>query len=227
MQRAAMRSAIAVSILALLASCGGGGGNTPGSSTAGGASTSASDIPTQPQAVRLLAQASFGATSSEIDHLTASGASAWIDEQFGKPQTLHRSYMDSIAAAGTSLSQNNFLESFWQQAVTGEDQLRQRVAFALSQIFVVSFQDSNVANFPRGVASYYDMLAADAFGNYRQLLEDVSLHPMMGIYLTSLRNQKESGSRVPDENYAREVTQLLSIGPYELNQDGSLKLIDN
>lgn len=223
MQHAAMRSAIAASVLALLASCGGGGGN----GNAGGTTTSVSDIPTQTQAARMLSQATFGTASSDIDHLAASGYSAWIDEQFGKPQTLHRTYMDSIAANGTSLSQNNFFESFWQQAITGDDQLRQRVAFALSQIFVISFQDSTVANFPRGVASYYDMLEADAFGNYRQLLEDVTLHPMMGIYLTSLHNQKESGTRVPDENYAREVMQLLSIGLYQLNQDGSLKMIDN
>lgn len=221
----AMRSMIAASVIALLASCGSGGSNN--GSTAGGSTTSPADIPTQPQAARMLAQATFGASAQDIDHLTAAGYSAWIDEQFGKPQTLHRNYMDSITAGGTSLSQNNFFESFWQQAITGDDQLRQRVAFALSQIFVISFQDSTVANYPRGVASYYDMLAADAFGNYRQLLEDVTLHPMMGIYLTSLHNQKESGSRVPDENYAREVMQLLSIGLYQLNQDGSLKMVDN
>ena len=135
--------------------------------------------------------------------------------------------MDSIAATlqgDTKLNQNNFFESFWQQAVTGDDHLRQRVTFALSQIFVVSFQDSTISNYPRGVASYYDMLATNAFGNYRNLLEAVSLHPMMGIYLTSLHNQKESGSRVPDQNYAREVMQLMSIGLYELNADGSQKL---
>ena len=221
----AMRSMIAASVLALLASCGSGGSNT--GSTAGGTTTSPADIPTQPQAARMLAQATFGATPQDIDHLTAAGYSAWIDEQFGKPQMLHRNYMDSITTSGANLSQNNFFESFWQQAIMGEDQLRQRVAFALSQIFVISFQDSTVANYPRGVASYYDMLAADAFGNYRQLLEDATRHPMMGIYLTSLHNQKESGSRVPDENYAREVMQLLSIGLYQLNQDGSQKLVDN
>lgn len=224
MHHVKIRVALAASALLLLASCGGGSGGSTSSTSApvtGG-------VPTQPQASRLLAQATFGATMPEIDTLTSSGYNAWLEDQFAKPQTLHRSYMDSMAAStGQSATQNHFYESFWQQAATGEDQLRQRITFALSQMFVVSFQDSTVANTPRGVASYYDMLATHAFGNYRNLLEAVSLHPMMGIYLTSLRNQKESGTRVPDENYAREVMQLFSIGLVELNQDGSLKMIDN
>ena len=183
--------------------------------------------PTAEKAARFLAQATFGPSSSSIDQVTTAGYAAWLDSQFAKPQKLHRNYMDGIAPSlpsGTKLSQNQFFESFWQQAVAGDDQLRQRVTFALSQIFVVSFQDSNISNYPRGVASYYDVLATNAFGNYRNLLEAVSLHPMMGIYLTSLHNQKESGSRVPDENYAREIMQLMSIGLYEINQDGSIKI---
>lgn len=217
-------------LLALLASCGGGGGS--GTNSGGGTSVAPPVVvvpPTQAQASRILGQATFGATTADINSMVASGYSSWIDTQFTLPQTLHRTYMDSISAtlpAGTTINQNQFFESFWQQAVTGQDQLRQRMAFALSQIFVVSFQDSTVANFPRGVASYYDTLGSDAFGNFRKLLEDVTLHPMMGIYLTSIRNQKESGTRTPDENYAREVMQLLTIGLYDLNPDGTLKLID-
>lgn len=177
----------------------------------------------------MLGQASFGANSGDINSVVNNGYPAWIDAQFKLPQSLHRNYMDGIVTslpAGSILSQNQFFESFRQQTVNGEDQLRQRVAYALSQIFVVSFLDSNVNNYPRGVASYYDTLATQAFGNYRDLLEAVSLHPMMGIYLTSLRNQKESGARVPDENYAREVMQLFSIGLIELNQDGTPKLVN-
>lgn len=181
--------------------------------------------PSPSQAVRFLQQSTFGANSSEITSLSNTGFSNWLNTQFNISQTLHRNYMDKIAATlpkGVSdLNQNHFFESFWQQAINGEDQLRQRVAFALSQILVVSFQDSGVANYPRGVASYYDTLNTHAFANYRQLLEAVSLHPVMGVYLTSLRNQKESGTRVPDENYAREVMQLFSIGLYKLNLDGS------
>lgn len=181
-----------------------------------------------PQAARFLNQATFGATSKEINSLSSVAYSTWIENQFSKSQNLHRTYMDS-AAAGlpkgiNELNQNYFFESFWQQVTNGEDQLRQRVAFALSEIMVISFQDSGVANYPRGVASYYDTLMTHAFGNYRNLLEAVTLHPMMGIYLTSIKNQKATGNSVPDENYAREVMQLFTIGLYQLNLDGSLKM---
>ncbi len=182
-------------------------------------------LPTATQASRFLHQATFGATENTINSVVSTGYSNWIDSQFSIQQTSHRAYMDTVAAGlsnGISgLNQNHFFESFWQQSTNANDQLRQRVGFALSQIIVTSFQDSSVVNYPRGVAAYYDTLNTHAFGNYRQLLEAVSLHPMMGIYLTSLRNQKESGTRVPDENYAREVMQLFTIGLYKLNLDGS------
>lgn len=180
-------------------------------------------------ASRLLAQGSFGATDAEINYATRYGYGAWVDRQFTLPQTSHVSYMNGLKArlpAGTSLNQGHFLESFWKQAVTGEDQLRQRVAFGLSQIFVVSFVDGAVFNYPRGVASYYDMLGTHAFGNFRDLLEAVTLHPMMGLYLGTWRNEKESGTRIPDQNYARELMQLFTIGLYELNPDGTRKLVD-
>ncbi|MFZ6645371.1 DUF1800 domain-containing protein [Undibacterium sp. TJN25] len=240
MLKLAMRATLAAVFLLSLASCGGGGssgsstaGANPGSPTgttppSGGSSDPVTvPAPTSAQASRFLEQASFGPTSADIAAVSTGGYSAWLDAQFIKPQKLHRSYMDSISATlttGQTLSQNNFFESFWQQAVTGDDQLRQRVAFALSQVFVVSFLDSTVANFPRGVASYYDMLGTNAFGNFRDLLQAVTLHPMMGIYLTSMRNQKESGARIPDQNYAREVMQLCTIGLYQLNQDGTVKM---
>lgn len=239
MQSPRFRTALSIAALALLASCGGGGGSgssigadaNAGMGGIGGIGSiagTAADMPSIPQASRMLAQATFGATTADIDRMNASGYTAWIEDQFAKPQALHRSYIDSITATlGTAATQNHFQESFWQQAVTGEDQLRQRMAFALSQIFVVSVLDSSVNSYPRGVASYYDTLAAHAFGNFRNLLEAVALHPMMGIYLTSMRNQKESGTRVPDENFAREVMQLLTIGLNELNVDGSVKMIDN
>jgi uncharacterized protein (DUF1800 family) len=216
-----------------MSSCGGGGGGGDGGTPAPGptpasAATPKNDIPSRVEASRMLGQATFGPTVADIDHLTATGYRAWLAEQFGKPQKSHRTYIDAVtAASGGPATQNHFFASFWQQAATGEDQLRQRVTFALSQIFVISFQDGTLAGQPRGVAAYYDTLAAHAFGNYRDLLEAVSRHPMMGIYLSALRNRKEAGARVPDENYAREVMQLLSIGLYELNQDGSPKLRDN
>lgn len=214
-----------VAVLTLvLAACGGGG-----EAMVEGQDRPSSDA----DAARFLHQATFGATSAEIATVRKYGYTSWIEDQFRRPRSLHRDFMDrrqaERAATGEgNVSQDDFFESWWAQAVTGRDQLRQRVAFALSQIFVVSYADGTVSNYPRGVAAYYDMLAANAFGNYRQLLEDVSLHPMMGLYLSHLRNQKEDPQRgrVPDENYAREIMQLFSIGLVELNPDGTPRLVN-
>lgn len=189
-----------------------------------------SNLPSPPQSARFLNQTTFGVNLNDINLLSSIGYSNWIDNQFSKSQGSHRVYMDSSAAGLANglkdLNQNYFFESFWQQVANGEDQLRQRVAFALSEIMVISFQDSGVANYPRGVASYYDTLMTHSFGNYRDLLEAVTLHPMMGTYLTSIRNQKATGTSVPDENYAREVMQLFTIGLYQLNLDGSPVLLN-
>jgi uncharacterized protein (DUF1800 family) len=129
----------------------------------------------------------------------------------------------TAADPSASVTVNQFYESFWEQAATAPDQLRKRVAFALSQIFVVSTTTSSVD--ARGAASYMDTLDADALGNFRTLLSDVTYHPMMGLYLTYMGNQKESadGTRTPDQNYAREIMQLMTIGLYALNVDGSVK----
>ncbi|MEQ1526160.1 MAG: DUF1800 domain-containing protein [Gallionella sp.] len=188
--------------------------------------TTTSDVvkPTPTEASRILTQASFGATTTEINRLSNMGTAAWFNDQFAKPQPLHFAYMNAVQnnlPAGQKLTEEHFFESFWQRAITGDDQLRQRVAFALSEIFVISFQNNTLANNPRGVAHYYDTLEAYAFGNFRTLLEQVTLHPMMGNYLSSLRNQKTVGARLPDENYAREVMQLFTIGLKQLNQDGT------
>jgi uncharacterized protein (DUF1800 family) len=117
------------------------------------------------------------------------------------------------------------MESFWLQAVRGPDQLRQRLVFALSQLFVVSTVNSPVEIQKDAHASYLDMLSRNAFGNYRTLLEEVSTHPTMAAYLSSLRNDKEDPAtgRLPDENYAREVMQLFTIGLWQLNPDGTRK----
>jgi uncharacterized protein (DUF1800 family) len=224
--RRAVQIVGAAALTLLLAACGGAGG---GDAMVEGQDRPAADT----DAARFLHQATFGATSAEIATVRKYGYTSWIEDQFRRPRSLHRDYMDRrqaerAAANEGSVSQDDFFESWWAQAVTGRDQLRQRVAFALSQIFVVSYTDGTVSNYPRGVASYYDMLAANAFGNYRTLLEDVSLHPMMGLYLSHLRNQKEDlqRGRVPDENYAREIMQLFSIGLVELNIDGTPRLVN-
>lgn len=250
--RHSIKHALAASlVLALLSACGGGGsGGTSGGSSSqssqssqsgqsGQSSTSSSSgsqpgedtpasVPTSSlDAARLLSQATFGADEASIDDIAANGPASWITRQFAMAPNSHRAYVDNIKsqlASGATLQQKDFLESFWTQAAAGQDQLRQRVALALSEIFVVSFQSSvNV----RSIASYYDVLGRNAFGNFRTLLQEVTLHPAMGQYLTYLRNQKENGAgRVPDENYAREVMQLFTIGLYQLNQDGSPVLKD-
>lgn len=216
------RAGLAMMMVALVAACGAGKENDEQQTP-----SNIGPAPTRNEAARFLAQASYGPTEASINALTRTSLAAWIEAQFNMPALRHRDHVDrrtvELAAAMQSVSQTQFRESYWAQALTRDDQLRQRAAFALSQVFVISFVDGTLANQPRGVTSYYDMLAEKAFGNYRDLLESVSLHPMMGVYLTHLRNQKEdiASGRVPDENYAREVMQLFSIGLYELNNDGT------
>lgn len=144
-------------------------------------------------------------------------------------------YQAALAAAGSDpaarkkvnrrkVDRTQFQESFWCRAVTGDDQLRHRMTLALSEIFVVSFVGSTIT--PRIGASWYDMLSARAFGNYLDLLKAVTLHPAMGLYLNIIGSQQADNdpSRHPDENYAREIMQLMSIGQTVLNPDGSNRL---
>jgi uncharacterized protein (DUF1800 family) len=190
--------------------------------------STASVTPVTPAAAsRFLAQASFGPTPASITDVAASGPAAWLEAQFAAPQVLHYWQLVNLAktlAPNTRMTQNEVLSSVWKQAANGSDQLRQRMAFALSQIFVVSFVDSAVAQNPYGIANYYDVLGKNAFGNFRDLLQAVATNPMMGVYLSYLHNQKEDGTHLPDENFAREVMQLFTIGLYELNPDGTQKL---
>jgi uncharacterized protein (DUF1800 family) len=183
------------------------------------------------QAARFLTQATFGPTDADVERVMAIGYSAWIDEQLAKPAASHRAHWQAADAAIKATNptgnagQDQVLESFWKQALTGEDQLRQRYVYALSQIFVISMQDNSVGDNPRAVAAWLDMLGERSQGKYRDLLEAVSRHPLMGMYLSHMRNQKADPrtGRVPDENYAREVMQLFSIGLVELNPDGSAR----
>ena len=180
-------------------------------------------------ASRFLAQATFGPRMADIDSVSQSGFEPWIDAQFAKQQTLHltpvTTYLNTLAA-DQRRGQTSFQWSIWKNFTTGDDALRQRVAFALSEIFVISLNSNIAFSYPRGPANYLDMLGQHAFGNYRNLLEAVTYSPMMGLYLSHLRNQKENPATgaVPDENYAREVMQLFTIGLYELNQDGTQKI---
>lgn len=193
-----------------------------------------SDRPaTLSEAARFLTQASFGPTADNNELLMKLGYAGWIDYQFGLPATAHRAYWEAADAAiklvtpTSAAGQDQVWESFWKQATTGKDQLRLRTAYALSQIFVISAVDTGVGNEPRALAAWLDMLGEKSQGTYRDLLETVSLHPLMGLYLTSLHNQKAdtASGRVPDENYAREVMQLFSIGLTKLNPDGTPALV--
>ena len=217
----------------LLAACGGGGGDSAGESVSGDGAQAVTELPaSREQAARFLTQASFGPTEADIDRVLAIGYGAWIDEQLAKPPSSHRLNWEAADATiktinpSSSAGQDQVLESFWKQAISGEDQLRQRMAYALSQIFVISMMDDNVGGNPRAVAAWLDMLGDKGLGSYRDLLEAVSRHPLMGQYLSHLRNQKADArtGRVPDENYAREVMQLFSIGLVALNANGTVRM---
>ncbi|MEO8672180.1 MAG: DUF1800 family protein [Tahibacter sp.] len=172
-------------------------------------------------AARFLTQATFGPTRAEITRLRSLGYSLWIDQQLSAPPTLARPFMDAVntalVAGGQTIGHNQRLDRWFYTAAYAPDQLRQRMAFALSQIFVISDQNGTLSGEPIQVTEYWDMLARDAFINYRTLLGDVTYNPSMGKYLSHFRNRKAATGREPDENYAREVMQLFSIGLIERN----------
>jgi uncharacterized protein (DUF1800 family) len=186
----------------------------------------------------LLTQATFGPTRSEIDALTGQNIDAWIAAQQALPFTSHRAAIVADQAAfGGSPSTTNFnaihppnrQAAWWKLALTAPDQLRQRVAFALSEIFVVSDVSLGDDSRTEPLAAYYDILGQGAFGNFRTLLEQITLNPMMAEYLSSLRNAKADPNTgtTPDENYAREIMQLFTIGLNQLQPDGTLLLGDD
>lgn len=182
---------------------------------------------------RFLTQATFGPTPDDIARLTGTSASDWFVDEINKSATLSSTYADpyfaKIAAAGNVNKFRITVPSltFWRNAVTADDQLRQRMAFALSEILVVSAhrQTDPLRRHPDALVYYQDILIKNAFGNYRDLLEQVTYSPAMGEYLTYRGNQKEDPAtgRMPDENYAREFLQLFTVGLVELNADGTPK----
>lgn len=199
-------------------------------STVAGATYSAPEpgSMTAAESARFLSQATFGPTASEIEALRSSSFEAWLEANFAMPITYsalkhvrRRRWENEQKTPPRGIGPAQFYEAFWRDAVIGPDQLRHRMRFALSQIFVVSFARALVDL--SGMGAYYDLLGQHAFGNFRDLLEAVTLNPMMGRYLTHLGNAKEDPNtgRAPDENYAREVMQLMSIGLVMLNPDGT------
>lgn len=192
-------------------------------------------MPDMESAGRFLQQASLGADYETIDALSQMSLSAWIEDQFTQDDFDFLTHLDdtlAVYALDWHLAQGEDPDDFgiwsffrplwWESVMTGDDLLRDRIAFALSEIFVIS-SDSDLYDFTEGVTDYYDMLHNGAFGNFRDLLFDVTMHPTMGNYLSHLNNPKEDPSvnLFPDENYAREIMQLFTIGLYELNNDGT------
>ncbi len=211
------------SLMLGVAGCGGGGGGGGG----GGQPPPPPPPPpiTTAEAFQFLNQSTFGATEDEAQRVINLRYEGWIDDQMTKPVSLQLPHVQSLPLPQfIGQLQQDRVDIWFRNALHGEDQLRQRVAFALSEIMVVS-QLGVLNNQPYGLASYYDMLAANAFGNYRDLIEDVTLHPSMGVYLSMLGNEKpDSVNNIrPDENYARELMQLFSIGLVELNTDGTVR----
>ena len=185
------------------------------------------------QASRFLAQATFGPSPAAITELRNLGYdyNAWIDLEVAKAPTLAAPLAVAAFANDEFVKINNFQNRRYRNWVmlSGSDQLRQRVAYALTQIFVISDNTASVAGAREGSSSYYDMLLENCFGNFHQLLFKVTRHPMMGRFLTHYKNRKANlvtGTRA-DENYAREVMQLFTIGLYLLNQDGTYQSVTN
>jgi len=176
-------------------------------------------------AARFLTQATFGPTSADIARVMAVGYGEWLDEQLAEPATLSEPTVEAVVNARTAgaqkVNQQQRLNRFFWQAVYAPDQLRQRMAYALSQIFVVSDASGAINQDIVPMAHYQDLLANDAFGAYGPLLVDVTYNPTMGRYLNAFHNVKGSSSTSPDENYAREVMQLFSIGLIVRNMDFS------
>ncbi|USQ94227.1 DUF1800 domain-containing protein [Caulobacter sp. RL271] len=245
MHKSHLSSAAALSVSLLVSACGGSGaGDAPPtrSITAAGGAPAIALAPSgdiQPdEAARFAKQASFGPTPALINAIVAKKSiAAWLDEQFTRTSS---SYADLAAkpvpsnfcstqfASGTAelnnCNRDNFTATpmqmrFYANAIGGEDQLRQRVAFALSQIVVASAVDvGNTA----GLATFNQILLSNAFGNYRDILKMVTLNPYMGDYL----DMADSNKSQPNENYARELMQLFSVGTILLNPDGTPQ-IDN
>ncbi len=235
-----------VAAMALLAACGGGDGSTgtdapTGTGTDNGTGTGSPNKPSEildaipasnAEAARFLQQAQFSSTTAEIADLRKGSYAAWLRQQFDAPQgptgwdwLEARSYgeMNNYGYHANAYPADFML---WRQLMSGPDMMRRRMALALSEMFVVSLQAATFDWRSHAVTHYWDMLVKNAFGNFRQLLEDVTLHPAMGFFLNTKGNQKEDSStgRLPDENYAREVMQLFTIGLYQLNPDGTHRL---
>ena len=213
-----------------LAACGGGGGG--GGSTGGGTTPPPVTYNYTPaESARFLLQAQFSASESDIATLKTQGYDGWLTSQFGAPISQTARAWLTAQGHGTPTADGNYFNPTmgdwmaWRVMMTGSDQLRKRCALAVSEMMVASLNPIDGFWPPYVIGGYWDMLNANVFGNFRTLIEEVTLNPAMGFYLNTKGNLKEDPAtgREPDENYAREIMQLFTIGLYELNNDGTLK----
>lgn len=221
---------------ASLAACGGGsGGSSASGGSAGGGQGSSPPPPPPPPAQtkfdnsnevsRFLNIAGFGDDTVDIDSMVDQNAESWVREQMNMAhQPYLQQTLDRLTAMNGQGPQNSAHSIvFWKRMVTGDDQLRHRMTYALSQIVVIS--DRTISN-TKAMAYYMDILGENAFGNYKDILMDVTYSPAMSDYLTYRNNKKANPDtgRMPDENYAREILQLFTLGLNELNMDGTEKV---
>lgn len=216
-----------------LAACGGGGGSSGGGGATGGGSPPVAVVrkpQTDAEAARFLLQTGIAASTGEIAAVRSEGYAPWLDRNLGAAAV---SAVAWLAARGyTQVDTNRWFDRtepadymVWNQLMAGGPAARTRAALALSEFFVVSTDGIDFRWKSQGMARYWDILSENAFGNYRTLLEQVTLNPAMGQWLNTLGNRAADGrGRVPDENYAREVMQLFTIGLVQLNADGTARL---
>ena len=216
----------------VVAACGGGGADSNSNAPGLAPAVQVAKPATDGEAARFILKGSLAATEAEIADIRSVGYVAWLDKQMDIPvsQTgvawLSSRGYDQVTV-DEFYNQSTFADYMvWNQLIASPDPVRKRLAYALSQFFVVSTNSIEITWRSNAMAAYWDVLNRNALGNFRQLLEDVTLNPAMGVYLSTLDNKKEDTrtGRVPDENYAREVMQLFTIGLNELNNDGSKKI---
>ncbi|QGY80491.1 DUF1800 domain-containing protein [Sphingorhabdus lacus] len=218
----------------LVAACGGGGAGG-GSSTTPPPTAQVPKPSTDAQASRFILKSSLSVSEAEISNIKSIGYEPWLNAQMDAP--INQTGVAWLASRGyDQVTADNFFDNeypgdymIWNQLMSDANGVRKRVALALSEFFVVSLTGLDFSWRAQAIAFFWDQLNSNAFGNFRKLLEDVTLNPAMGYYLSTRGNRKEDTrtGRVPDENYAREVMQLFTIGLYQLNNDGTRKLDAN
>lgn len=218
-----------ISATFILISCGGGGdgGTTPPPIIVTPPPPPvfvAAELDTKTQAAQFLQFAGLGASGAEIDAVTGTNAAAWVATEIGRPTFGYETLMRS-RVPDNQINRRQSSQLMWEAMITSDSQLRARTTFALSQLFVISNSGFG-SNVRYGLASWLDVLDRNAFGNYRDLMQEVTYSPIMGEYLTYAYNRKgdPNTGRQPDENYAREFMQLFTIGLVQLNMDGTPKL---